>query len=711
MMLMSHISSVVAATGNSSLPLPLKTVDCSNAHLAIVPVNISQDTQAILLARNFIKPEDISNFPGVKNLTLLDLSSNHFYTLEESRLVAPSLTHLILDHDELDYLSNRIFTGVLHLHFLSISHNKIEIIHSNTFDGLHQLHSLVLAHNRIFAVNPNWFLDLQDLGTLDLTGNNIHVLWNQGFRFLTGLKSLILKNNRLNHVYEDAFVGLLELEELYLQNNHLKIVPSLALQYFPTLNILDLSGNHFKQLATGSIVSVNVTTLKMNGVKELEFVDKHAFHTLPYLRTLELNHNKALMYIHLEAFHDVASLEQLFLRDASLLVLEHSVIEALPSLSLLDLTDNRGVHCDCTWGWLRGVQTPLSDNNSTLLDAGSNASIIPTPFPNGTFSTYPGLLPTSPNTSSSVVGRMNLSVLGLQDAYCRLPGDLNGLMLSTFITLSDMSHSCAPRIVPLLPEELNTVLGEDVVFTCRGYGEPAPRVYWVTLESDSLSTSKETHLNLHPRSRILPETEKQEKAGMPGGEPKSKTLSDTTEHTRDSHPRNPSLAPQSTAEADLTLAVNHSQSNETQSAKDTIIAHSFGKGAQIIQNSLTSRIRADSTGTLSLDYIQGADSGIYKCVAENEVARAEKTVKLRVRTVLADVIIVHVSSSSITVTWKSAVYDRDFQLFYKPKETNDTYKIVDLRPYMRSYTGRCWVSIQKTVISHASLKMRDRRES
>ena len=682
--LMSHTHITSTATS-------LKTVDCTNSHLSKVPVNISFDSQAILLARNSIKPEDISNFPGIKGLVLLDLSSNHFYTLEDSRLVAPLLTHLLLEHDELDYLSNRIFTGVLHLQYLSIAHNKIEIIHSNTFDGLHHLVYLSLSHNRIFAVNPNWFQDLQSLQKLDLTGNNIHVLWNQGLRFLTGLKTLVLTDNRLNHIYEEAFMGLLELKELFLDNNHLKEIPSLAFQYFPALDVIDLSGNHFKQLPTGSFVSVNVTRLRLSNIKELEFIDRHAFVSLPFLRVLDLTNNKALMFIHPDSFHDVTSLEQMFLQNSSLLTLESGIPQSLPGLRLINIKGNKGIACDCTWTWMGGDGVDLVDNfneegfyhldnnnnnikesnisnsnnrnslNNSLSD--NKSTLFPAALSNGTNATSPTSLNSFNTTSSN--SQINLSVVGQKSAYCKFPKDVNGASLSSFIRSSNISTSCTPRIVPLLPVEYSTVLGEDVVFSCRGFGQPSPRVYWVSLEAEKQDSN-------------------------PGGFPLIRP--------RQSHTSTSSSSASNRAHVSEGFTLPHAiDSSGNQSHEERIISRSvdeMGKGVKIISTNLTSRVRADLSGTLRLDYAQGSDSGLYKCVVENSYGTAEHVIKLHVRTVLADVIIVHVSSSSITVTWKSAVYDHDFQLFYKPKGSNDTYKIVDLRPYMRTYTGNVFLVTQ-----------------
>ena len=636
--LMSHSHITPAATSSSSL----KTVDCTNSHLSKVPLDISYDTQAILLARNNIKPEDISNFPGIKGLVYLDLSSNHFYTLEDSRLVAPSLTHLFLEHDELDYLSNRIFTGVLHLQYLSIAQNKIEIIHSNTFDGLHQLHYLSLSHNRIFAVNPNWFQDLQSLQKLDLAGNNIHVLWNQGLRFLTGLKTLVLTDNRLNHIYEEAFMGLLELKELFLDNNHLQEIPFLAFQYFPALDIVDLSGNHFKQLPEGGFVSVNVTRLRLCNIKELEFIDRHAFVSLPFLRILELTNNKALMFIHPDSFHDVTSLEQMFLQNSSLLAFGSEIPLSLPGLKLINLKGNKGIACDCTWTWIDGDNLRGGYSNT---QPDNNSSVLPIVFTNGTNITPP-TFPNSFNTSSSS-NQINLSVEGMESAHCKFPMDQNGVSLSLFITSNNISSTCIPRMVPLLPVEYNTVLGEDVMFSCRGYGQPSPRVYWVSLETGQQDSNTGAPLISTRQSGI------------------HVSESFTLAHTIDI--------------------------NDNQSHGERIISPGKGRGMKIISTNVTSRVRADMSGTLHLDYVQGSDSGLYKCVVENSAGTAEHVLKLHVRTVLADVVIVHVSSSSITVTWKSAVYDHDFQLFYKPKESNDTYKIVDLRPYMRTYTGNAHI--------------------
>ncbi len=604
--------------------LTLKTTDCANSHLSLVPADISLDTEAIILARNNIKPEDVSNFPGIQGLLVLDLSKNNFYTLENCKIVVPSLKYLVLEYDELDYLNDWIFSGVLHIQYLSVAYNKIEIIHEGAFSSLHQLLTLVMSHNRIFAINPGWFQDLESLTTLDLQGNNLHVLWNDGFRYLSKLETLILSDNRLNHVYDGAFVGLLELRNLFMDGNHLKSVPSAALQYFPSIQLLDLRGNFFRKLEENSFLSVNVSIIKMSNIKEMVIVDRHAFVMLPSLVELDMSNNRNLLFLHPEAFQNVPSLQKLHLHNCSLMTLQDEVVFSLPALSYLNLQSNKGITCDCTWKWLfNGVPDYMPQT--------ANASLSNHP------EALNALQPRFHSTHLSLRNHRGLTIAGLSDLYCHSPKELNEVRFTSFLLSGNVSTVCQPNIVPLLPHDLRIVLGESMVMPCLAFGNPPPRIYWILP---------------NPCNHRF-DSDKSQTSGISMSSVNSGPVASTDL---------PSVK-------EVNMSIQQCRLNP---------------GSQLDS---TGRIRVSDAGTLLIDYAAGSDSGIYTCMGENIAGKSKHIIDIHVQTVVANVIIVHVSESSVTVTWKTTVYDQTFQLFYRRHQSNGTYSIVDLRPYMRSYTG------------------------
>ncbi len=605
--------------------LTLKTTDCTNSHLSLVPSDISLDTEAIILARNNIKPEDVSNFPGIQGLLFLDLSKNNFYTLENCKIVVPSLKYLVLEYDELDYLPDWIFSGVLHLQYLSVGFNKIEIIHEGAFSSLHHLLTMVISHNRIFAINPQWWQDLESLTKLDMQGNNLHVLWNNGFRFLSKLQVLILSENRLNHVYDGAFNGLFELRQLLLDSNHLKVVPSAALQYFPSLQLVDLGQNFFKKLVENSFLSINVSTIRISNIKELVIVDRHALVTLPSLIELNMSNNRNLLFIHPEAFQNVPSLRKLDLHNCSLMTLQDEVVFSLPALSYLNLQSNKGIRCDCTWKWLfNGVPDYIPQTGNASLTTHPEALNV--------------LQPRFHSTRLSLRNHRDLTIAGLSDLFCHSPRELNEVRFTSFLSSGNLSTVCQPSIVPLLPHDLRIVLGESMLMPCLAFGNPAPRIYWILpkpckhrLNGDKIQTSGNPMSSVN--SGLVPSTDL----------PSVKEVNISSQHCR------------------------------------------LNPGSQLDSSG---KIRVSDAGTLLIDYAAASDSGIYTCVGENIAGTSKHIIDIHVQTVVANVIIVHVSESSVTVTWKTTVYDQTFQLFYRRHQSNGTYSIVDLRPYMRTYTGK-----------------------
>lgn len=536
---------------------PLKTLDCNNIGLHELPANISLDIEAIVLANNRLRPGQLWALHRLSNLTLIDLSNNHIYTLEDWwGLGITTIAHLAFDRNQIDYLPNRTFALLSALKTLTVSQNKIEIIHNDALCGLKSLQHLDLSHNRIFEVNPRWFRELRALEVLNLNDNNIHALRDGDFMYLTGLKSLIISNNRLKHVYDSAFISLENLQELHLENNHIRELPQQPWRIFSNISSINLSNNHLENLEAGMLRDINATTLLLNGMKDLQMINKHAISNMPLLRTLEIAENTHLIYIDRDAFVNLPQLQYFRLQSNNLTALERNVIDTLPALKEMSLYGNPFV-CDCNVNWLR---------------------------------------------EEMKTGSRNLTFTEAENVKCKSPAQLAGSSLMSE-NVNNIPDKCAPRILPLFPASMNTVLGDQVRLDCRAVGEPEPQIDWL----------------------------------MPA--------------------HNQEVGDQ------ITLLKSGSFEDEA------------------------GRVVASKTGTLFIDYIQGADNGDYTCLASNPGGRDQRKMRLRVKNMRANVIIIRVTSDSVTVTWKSARFAHDYQILYRENHTNHTYKIIDIKPYMRSYTA------------------------
>ncbi len=533
------------------------TVDCSNSNLHALPTNISSETEAIILGRNRLVLSKIKPLYKLPNLTVVDLSSNHLYTIETWPLNIPSIEFLSLARNDINFLPNRTFAAMINLKSLTVSHNSIEIIHTDGLCGLKKLRELEMSSNRIYEVNWRWFRELSSLEILDLSDNNIHTLRDTDFGNLVKLKTLELSNNHLKYIHDHCFKGLENLQELYLQDNHLKELPRTPMREFAGISVVDVSNNHIQSLLTNTLNNINVSTLRINRMTGLHLIEKHAFNNLPHLLTLELSDNKGLLYIDREAAIGLPKLQTLMVQNNNLSSLEEELVGALPSLKEIHLYGNPFV-CDCATYWM-WRETAYQVRNITLIDADKVTCVAPS---------------------------------GFKDVSVTSPA------------LRDIPHTCPPRILNLFHTVYNTVLGDQVQIDCRAVGIPRPQIDW-----------------------LLPSH-------------KSGIIND-----------------------DVTLL------------KSGTLADATG------------RVIVTSTGTLYIDYIQGIDHGQYTCLASNPKGRDERTMRLHVKNMLANVIIIRITENSITVTWKSTQYTHDYQILYKQGHTNHTYKIINIKPYMRSYTA------------------------
>ncbi len=99
------------------------------------------------------------------------------------------------------------------------------------------------------------------------------------------------------------------------------------------------------------------------------------------------------------------------------------------------------------------------------------------------------------------------------------------------------------------------------------------------------------------------------------------------------------------------------------------------------------RISVNEAGTLSVDIIKNGDQGQWTCVATSPRGRDQRSILVRLRNPRASIIVISVTSSSISVTWRSTKFQKDYQMLYREVNVNETYTIINIQPYMKSYTA------------------------
>lgn len=103
-----------------------------------------------------------------------------------------------------------------------------------------------------------------------------------------------------------------------------------------------------------------------------------------------------------------------------------------------------------------------------------------------------------------------------------------------------------------------------------------------------------------------------------------------------------------------------------------------------------SRIRLDTSGSLSLDHLKSEDAGTYTCVATNANGYDTTSAVLRVHNQDIHILYRGIATNFVTVTWNgtsSTVATSNYLILYrKAGGAASTYRSVHIRPFMREYT-------------------------
>ena len=421
---------------------PISTLSCPNTSSRdfLLPSGYA----ALLLDFNMLPmPFLQTELSDSVNLTVLGLSHNHIYSLNDWTAYLPQLKILDLSFNRLDYLSNRLIRHAPNLISLSIVGNNLEVIEIGTFTGLTQLRYLNLSHNRVYEYSRRWCYDMPELEELDLSDNTITVLWDNQFEGCASLKLLSLSNNHVAHIYSNAFKGLKHLKVLTLASNHLHNLPITSFTLLKSISVIDLSSNYFVRIPAYSFDSLNVTILKLNSMRYLKYTDENAFYRLLQLNTLEMRNNPELIYIDESSLKRAPNLKTLTLSDNDLFSLQNSLVKDLPSLTTLDISGNN-FFCDCSMKW-------ITDNGTNLISSLSNYTCRNTTVINSMNNNEP----TDDNSTKSD---------GKFDEVHELDGG--------------NSTKCVPRIVPFFQEKVEYNFGESIALQCRATGDPSSEAVW-----------------------------------------------------------------------------------------------------------------------------------------------------------------------------------------------------------------------------------------
>lgn len=414
-----------------------KTVDCNDLLLTHIPENLSIDTQVLLLQSNKISRMGWE-LQDLVNLTELDLSQNHFQSIED--LSISNLSHLItlyLEENQLTELPDYCLKDLESLEELYINHNQINFIGPRAFAGLGKLLRLHLNANRLRVIDSRWFEDLPNLEILMIGENPVSALQNFNFQPLGKLHSLVLAGMELDHVPENAFYGLDYLESLSFFDNRLASVPKEALKPLKLLKFLDLNKNPISRVQAGDFGDMpHLEELSLNSMEDLERIESEAFQDLPELIKLEICNNPRLTYLDPSAFvSNVGALKTLLLSNNRLALIPLKVFQMLPGLTEISLYSNP-LRCDCQNNWK---------------------------------------------------GLSSLRLIEAQATLCTSPPLVSGHPFQE-IQGQAWLNRCPPLIdTHSFPSRLHLSKHQLVTLTCQASGHPKPEIYWITPHGERIS--------------------------------------------------------------------------------------------------------------------------------------------------------------------------------------------------------------------------------
>uniref|UniRef100_A0AC34Q973 Ig-like domain-containing protein n=1 Tax=Panagrolaimus sp. JU765 TaxID=591449 RepID=A0AC34Q973_9BILA len=222
----------------------LKVLDLSRNRIRrISSLNFASQTEmeTLLLSRNVIESIEAGAFHGIANLQLLNLSSNRLVHVSEGLFGLTNLTKLDLSLNNFWTVTEKMWTYVENLQWLSLSNNQIVELKPYAFRPLGRLLYLSLAKNKLKNVNKKSLLGLKSLKELNVSGNELAVCVEEGTILqntsLITLKKLDFSSNLINTIPSNAFSGFRNLESIDLQDNPIATIYRGA---FDPLNLKEL---------------------------------------------------------------------------------------------------------------------------------------------------------------------------------------------------------------------------------------------------------------------------------------------------------------------------------------------------------------------------------------------------------------------------------------------------------------------------------------
>lgn len=318
-------------------------IEITNKNFSILPDYIFQDfcIEILILEQNEIEYVSNLSFSRISKLNTLSLKLNKIKSITEilnslSLSDESTLQLLDLSSNNIDKINVKFLRNFENLINLDLQSNKIESIGEFCLENLKNLKELRLNDNRLKIIQENTFFNLKSLFIFDLSNNRIVKIEKKSFKTLINLKYLHLDKNRLNELDSDLFENLTSLTELILNKNKLS---NLRLNGLYLLENLDLNQQNFVFLDRKmfqNFINLNTLNLKYNSINTLE---SYTFSANKNLEDLDLK-NSEIKFINENAFYGLSHLNTIYLDYNLLTELNSGMFNGLKKLDCLNLNSN-----------------------------------------------------------------------------------------------------------------------------------------------------------------------------------------------------------------------------------------------------------------------------------------------------------------------------------------------------------------------------------
>ncbi|KAL7390658.1 hypothetical protein ABVT39_025247 [Epinephelus coioides] len=250
------------------------------------------------------------------NVTWLSLKSNEIQVLSDFVFSEySSLQRLFLQNNSLQIISKHAFRGLHSLKRLFLSDNLISSLSPGVFRDLHQLEWLVLDHNPLSSLSQDTFIGLQSLMYLSMVGTSLQQLPHPSFcQHMPALDWLDLEGNQIETLNYSILKTCSKLEVLLLMDNRIRRVPENTFQSLWKLAELNLSNNQIKELPKNTFKSLFKSLLKLNiSHNPLLHIHPSHFNHLIHLQSLALE-GIEIPYIQTKMFLPMKNLSHIYFK-------------------------------------------------------------------------------------------------------------------------------------------------------------------------------------------------------------------------------------------------------------------------------------------------------------------------------------------------------------------------------------------------------------